>query len=134
MIGDASGVGSGGRRPKNESRRETLTRFGMESDPFSSEHESKFLLRSSPLRDALQQFRGNIDAGAKLILIAGESGVGKTALVDAMSRESKDGARTAYISDPISGRCPLRTGEPVERSWKPEEIGRLSAAIRTVST
>ena len=89
---------------------EDLRRFGLEMNPFSSNHDSKFLLRSSPLRRALKALREFLEAETWLMVIVGETGVGKTAAIDAMSREIKDGIRTARIMNPPSSWSELGQG------------------------
>jgi type II secretory pathway predicted ATPase ExeA len=86
-----------------------LGRFGLQSNPFEGKHDPRFLLRSGPLRRVLESLRVMMDAGNNLTVVVGESGIGKSAAMDAMSREFKDGIRTAYIADPT-------------RSWS--EIGQ----------
>ncbi|MCH7599065.1 MAG: outer membrane lipoprotein-sorting protein [Myxococcales bacterium] len=102
---------------------EDLRRFGLEMNPFSSNHDSKFLLRSSPLRRALKALRGFLDAETRLMVIVGEPGVGKTAAIDAMSREIEDGIRTARIMNPPSSWSEL--GQEIGEQLKLSR-GRLS--------
>ncbi|MBW2722980.1 MAG: outer membrane lipoprotein-sorting protein, partial [Deltaproteobacteria bacterium] len=79
---------------------EVLNRFGLTADPFSQVHDPHFLLRSKPLIRALESLHHFVGEGANLMVVVAEAGVGKTALIDAISREFKDGIRAAKISHP----------------------------------
>lgn len=78
-----------------------LRHFGFSVDPFAAKHNPKFLLRSKPLRGALESLHQCVGEGAKLLVVVGEPGSGRSALVDAIARDFKDGIRTARIERPI---------------------------------
>lgn len=80
--------------------KEALNRFGLTTDPFSEEHDPNFLLRSKPLRRTLELLHHFVAEGENLIVVVGEAGAGKTAVIDAMSREFNDAIRTARIRHP----------------------------------
>lgn len=103
MSGQSKSSGTSHDTGMNPLGDEMLSQFGLDEDPFASDHDPKFLLRSTPLRNALESVHHNVGLGRNLIVIVGESGAGKSALVDALSREFKDRTRTARISKP-SGR------------------------------
>ncbi len=92
-----SGQGSGpvgGRGVKEQ--------FDLRADPFSMPHDPRFLLASKPLQQALGTLRNLLANGSQLVVISGETGAGKTAFVDAVVRDFKDGIRTARILNPGS--------------------------------
>ncbi len=76
-----------------------LEGFGLQVDPFAATHESRFLLRSKPVRRAIDAVQTALGQGANLVLVAAPAGTGKTALMEAMGREIKDGVRTARVED-----------------------------------
>lgn len=86
---------------------EVLNRFGLTADPFSEAHDPHFLLRSKPLLRALESLHHFVGEGANLMVVVAEAGVGKTALIDAISREFKDGIRAAKISHPAGSWAEL---------------------------
>ncbi len=74
--------------------------FGLARDPFSTVHDPSFLLGSRPLRSILEELRRQIAGGSSLIWVRGREGVGKSALVDAIQRDGKNGAPIASVMNP----------------------------------
>jgi len=104
MKRDARALGAAERRSaggmESGMTGDDLGRFGLRMSPFEVKHNPQFLLRSRPLARVLESLRVMMDSGNNLTIVVGEAGIGKTAAIDAMSREFKDGIRTAYVSDP----------------------------------
>ena len=91
--GSTGGSGSPGGRSVKE-------HFSLRADPFSVPHDPRFLLGTKPIQLALMNIRGLLEQKAQLIVVTGEVGSGKTALVDATLREIQDGINTARILNP----------------------------------
>jgi len=77
--------------------------FSLQTDPFTSKHDPRFVVGSKPMRKALVSLRDHLKNRSQLILITGEAGIGKTALLDAVLRDSGSKARMARIDDPTRG-------------------------------
>ena len=109
---------------------ETLGLLGLSRDPFARRHQPDFLLRSKPVRGALDSIRAALDAEDNIVLVCAPLGAGKTALMDATRREFKDGIRTALIHD--AGATWAEIGQQIGKQLRLSG-GRLSPGAMTAN-
>ncbi len=115
---------------------QTLERFGLAKHPFARSHDPGFLLRSKPLRMALDAVRVALDDGDNIVVVLAPRGAGKTALMDAMHREFKDSIRTALIHEAGASWAEIgqQMGEQLRLSGGRISPGAMSADDGPVHT
>jgi len=109
--------------------------FGLTGLPFQLNPDPSFLFHGKGHRDALATLREGLAAGARVMLLTGEVGAGKTTLVQALLA-SVDPASTVTVHVSVSGldadTLAGRVLEALGRSPAPDSAARREALLATL--
>ena len=98
-----------------------LKYFELEQSPFEGKAQSKVVLGTRALRDALKAIRGGLAEGSARICVSGGPGLGKTSLARSLPKLLGDTARVALVRDPSAPWKSLR--EQIAKQWGLESHG-----------
>jgi type II secretory pathway predicted ATPase ExeA len=101
--------------------------FALERSPFDGEDQSKVVLGTRALRDALATIQTGLDEGAARICVSGDSGLGKTSLARALPKLLRETTRAALVLDPSKGWDALRGS--LAKQWGIREGGLARARL-----
>ena len=109
-----------------------LKYYALERSPFDGEAQSKVVLGTKALRDALDTVRAGIKEGASRICVNGGSGMGKTSLASALPKLLEDDVRVAVILHPGEDWNAHRRS--LAKQWRLGEGGLSRASLLEAST
>jgi type II secretory pathway predicted ATPase ExeA len=95
--------------------------FELERSPFEPESQSKVVLGTKALRDALASIRSGLEEGAARICVNGQTGLGKTSLARALPKLLDKRERVAVILHPSTSWNSIRSS--IARQWRVGEGG-----------
>jgi len=105
--------------------------YDLEKPAFGSQSESKVVLGTKALRDALSEIRSGIETGATRICVNGQSGMGKTSLARALPKLLDDDTRVALILRPSTSWNSIRSS--IAKQWKVGEGGIARSNLLNVA-
>jgi general secretion pathway protein A len=95
--------------------------YELERSPFDADSQSKVVLGTKALRDALAAVRSGLDEGATRICVNGQAGLGKTSLARALPKLLDEQARVAVILHPSTSWNSIRSS--IAKQWRVGEGG-----------
>jgi type II secretory pathway predicted ATPase ExeA len=95
--------------------------FELDRSPFEGEAQSKVVLGTRALREALTTIQSGLDAGDARICVSGGPGLGKTSLARALPKLLADPTRVAVVLNPSGSWDTLRNS--LARQWQLPEGG-----------
>lgn len=95
--------------------------YQLDHSAFDAESQSKIVLGTKALRDALAAVRSGLADGATRICVNGGAGMGKTSLARALPKLLDDGSRVAVVLRPSASWNSMRSS--IAKQWKVGEGG-----------
>jgi len=107
--------------------------YGLSENPFSLSPDPKFTYHSSSHDRALQELVDALGRGVRVLLLTGESGIGKTTVCRSLVRQLGRRTVTSFIADPVHSLDDVLKTVLVDFGVSSREDaarGRLAAATR----
>jgi type II secretory pathway predicted ATPase ExeA len=108
-----------------------LKYFELVQSPFEGKAQSKVVLGTRALRDALKAIRGGLEEGSARICVSGGPGLGKTSLARSLPKLLGETARVALVRDPSLPWESLRA--QIAKQWGLESRGLARNRLLTAN-